>query len=74
MTKYRVPLRITFDGFAVVEAVDEEEAETTAVWNLSMNIGSVLNCDKDKISKYYFDPTGYSEIATNESIEEIEEE
>lgn len=74
MPKYKVPLRITFDGFAIVEDVDEREAETTVVWNLSMNIGSVSNTDKDKISKYYFDPTGYSEIRTNESIEEIEEE
>lgn len=74
MKKYRVPLKIVIDGFAIVEAPDEEYAENIAVYNVSGGLGSTSDNLCDKVLNYEFDVHGYTEIRDDESIEEIEED
>lgn len=73
MKKYKIPLVLTFDGFAVVEAKGEDEAEQIALWNIGATIGNVYNGGNDKIIDYDFDFHGYAERRSNESIENCDE-
>ena len=74
MTKYRVPLKITFDGFAIVEASDELDAENVAVYNVRGSLGNTTDNVCDRVIDYEFDLHGETELSDNESIEEIEED
>lgn len=72
--KYRVPLKITFDGCAEIEADDEDEAEQRAIYNISAVLGYVSDGGADCVLNTVFDVHGYAERRDNESIEEIEED
>lgn len=72
MSKFRVPLIITFDGAAEIEARNEEEAEQIAMMNIRAGLGDVSTGDHDKILDYDFDLHGYPELKDNESVEEID--
>ena len=74
MKKYRVPLKIVIEGFAIVEATDEEDAENIAVYNVRGSLGNTTDNVCDKVIDYEFDLHGDTELRDNESIEEIEEE
>lgn len=74
MTKYRVPLKIVIDGFAIVEASDEEDAENIAVYNVRGSLGNTTDNVCDRVIDYEFDLHGDTELRDNESIEEIEED
>lgn len=74
MTKYRVPIKLSFDGAVLVEAKDEEEAEKIAILYVGSHIGTVRVCDNLKVLKIVTEDIGYTEIRDNESIEEIEDE
>lgn len=71
--KYRVPLKITFDGCAEIEADDEIEAEDIAC-HIVANLGRVSDNGHSAIKDFVFDLHGYAERRDNESIEEIEED
>ena len=73
MTKFRVPMKITFDGAVEVEADTEEQAEIIANLNIIATMGDVF-ADEEHIKNYSFDVHGYGERKENESIEEIKEE
>ena len=73
MTKYRVPVKISFDGAVLVEAEDEEEAAKTAVLYIGSHIETVRTFDNLKVLKIVTEDIGYTEIRDNESIEEVEE-
>lgn len=74
MTKYRVPVRISFDGAVSVEAKDESEAEELACYYVGAVIGHVSDGCCDRILDYEFDTHGDTELRDNESIEELEED
>lgn len=74
MTKYRVPIKISFDGAALVEAEDEEEAEKIAILYVGSHMETVKAFDNLKVLKIVTEDIGYTEIRDNESIEEIEDE
>ena len=74
MKKYRVPLKIVIEGFAIVEATDEEDAENIAVYNVRGSLGNTTDNVCDKVIDYEFDLHGDTELRDNESIEEIEED
>ncbi len=67
--KYRVPLKLTFDGFAIVEAIDEEDAEQIACHHMGADLGHVSTGYSDKIYDYEFDLHANVERRDNESIE-----
>ena len=69
--KYRVPLKLTFDGFAIVEAVDETEAEQIACYHMGADLGHVTDGASDKIKDYDFEIHSNVELRDNESIEEF---
>lgn len=69
--KYRVPLKLTFDGFAIVEAVDEEDAEYIACYHMGANLGHVSDGACNKITDHEFDIHANVERRDNESIEEF---
>ena len=73
MTKYKIPLSLTFDGFAIVEANDEDEAELIALCDVTATIGNVYNGGNDKITNYEFDFHGYTNRRSNESSENEDE-
>lgn len=67
---YKVPLTITFDGYAVIKAKDEEHAEYIARDNLRANLGTISdNCNSD-ILHFEFDLHGDTFLRDNESPEE----
>ena len=72
--KYRVPMRISFDGCALIEAPDEEAAELIAVSHLTATLGNISDNNNDKIKDFVFNTSGYTERLDNESIEEVEDE
>lgn len=74
MKKYRVPLKIVIDGFAIVEAPDEEYAERLATLNIRGSLGNTTDCGCDRVIDYEFNLHGDTELRDNESIEEIEED
>lgn len=69
--KYRVPLKLTFDGFAIVEAVDETEAEELACYYMGANLGNVCDGACNKITDHEFDIHANVELRDNENIEEF---
>lgn len=73
MTKFRVPMTITFNGAVEVEADTEEQAEIIAKLNVIATMGDVF-ADEEHIKNHSFDVYGHGERKENESIEEIEEE
>ena len=68
---YRVPIKITFNGFAIVEAQTEEDACVKACLYLDANLGDVYCGDEMNIKDYYLGIKGITEIRDDESIEEI---
>ena len=70
--KYRVPLKITFDGCALIEADDEDEAEQKAIFHVGAVLGNVSDDSADCVLDTEFDVHGYTERRDNESIEELE--
>lgn len=68
--KYRVPLRIEFDGYAVVEADDEVTAEDIAC-SIGATLDNVSDNGYDEIKHYEFDLHGYATRLDSESIEEF---
>lgn len=74
MKKYRVPLKIVIEGFAIVEATDEEDAENIAVYNVRGSLGNTTDNLCDKVLNYEFNLHGDTELRDNEFIEEIEED
>lgn len=71
---YRVPLKLTFDGFAVVRAKDEEEAEEIALTWIRANLDHVSDGGCDQIINHEFDLHGYPELRDDESIDEFDDE
>ena len=71
--RYRVPLKITFDGCAEIEADDEVEAEQRAIYHISAVLGYVSDGGADCVINTVFDVHGETDRRNNESIEEIEE-
>lgn len=69
--KYRVPLKLTFDGFAIVEATDKETAEEIACYHMGANLGHITDGASDKISDYEFDIHANVERRDDEDIEEL---
>lgn len=69
---YRVPIKITFNGFAIVEAPTEEDACVKACWNLAADLGDVYCGDEMNIKDYYLGIKGIVEIRDDESVEEID--
>lgn len=74
MNKYRVPLKISFDGCALIEADSEEEAEKLATYYVGAVIGNVSDGGAYCVLHTVFDLHGETERRDNESIEEIEED
>lgn len=74
MTKYRVPIKISFDGAALVEAEDEEEAEKIAVMQLKGYGASVASYGHPNILNWVVEDYGTAYRRDNESIEEIEDD
>lgn len=72
--KYRVPLKISFDGCALIEADSEEEAEKLAIYNVGAVIGNVSDNLADCVLDTEFDVHGETERRDNESIEEVYDE
>lgn len=73
MKKYRVPLKIIFDGFAIIEANDESEAENIAVHNVGGGLGYAYDNLHHQVLDYTFDVHSYTELKDSESIKEIKE-
>lgn len=73
MKKYRVPLKIIFDGFAIVEANNESEAKNIAVNNVGGGLGYAYDNLHCQVLNYEFDMHSYTEMKDNESIKEIKE-
>lgn len=69
---YRVPLKITFGGWAVVEAENEGEAEVRACLHIDSQLGDV-RADITKIPDYEFSLKGITEIRDDESVEAVDE-
>lgn len=69
--KYRVPLRFTFDGFAIIVASDEEIATDRALSNMGALLGKIGNGGDDNIIDWEFDLHSDIELRDNESIEEF---
>ena len=69
--KYRVPLKIVFDGYAIVEAKDESQAEEIACYNVGATLGSVSDNLSDKVLDHEFDLHGETYLSDNESIEDF---
>lgn len=74
MTKYRVPLKIIFNGCALIEADSEEKAEELATYHVGAVIGNVSDDGADCVINTEFDLHGETERRDNESIEEVEDE
>lgn len=72
--KYRVPLKISFDGCALIEADSEEEAEELAIYHVGAVIGNVSDDGADCVLNTEFDLHGETERRDNESIEEVYDE
>lgn len=72
--KYRVPLKISFDGCALIEADSEEEAEKLATYHVGAVIGNVSDDGADCVLGTEFDLHGYTTRLSNESIEEVYDE
>ena len=70
---YRVPLKITFGGWAIVEAENESEAEVRACLHINSQLGDVRADGIDKIPDYEFTLKGITEIRDDESVEEVDE-
>ena len=73
MTKFRVPVKIEFDGAVLVEAEDESEAEEIACGNITAFLGQVFDNNSDKVLDNVFDMRGYAYLRDDESIEEAED-
>ena len=71
--KYRVPVKIEFDGAVEIEAESEEDAENIAECYFCASIGNVSGSACNRILDWSVDNSGYVTRAENESIEEIEE-
>lgn len=74
MTKFRVPIKMEFDGAVEVEARDEVQAEELVCSNLRARMYSVSDNGCENIIDWEFDVHGFAELRDNESIEEIEED
>ena len=68
---YSVPLKLVFNGRALVEAEDEGEAEVRACLYINSKIGDIKA--DDKIRDYEFPLKGITEIRDDESVEEVDE-
>ena len=73
MTKYRVPIKIEFDGVAWIDAKDEEEAEKIAVMQIRGDDAGVYTHGHPAIIEWVINPHGYTTRRDDESIEEVEE-
>lgn len=71
--KYRVPVRIEFDGAVWVNAVDETVAEDIAISSLRATIGEVSDSGDNKIVDFVVDEHGITVRRDNESVEEEDE-
>ena len=74
MKTYEVPLRVCFDGYAIVEAHDEAEAEETAVNNILATLDNVSDNGSDKIKHFGFEIHGSTERLWDETITEKNDE
>lgn len=72
--KYRVPLKIIFDGCALIEADNEDEAEQKAIFNVGGVLGNVSDNCSDCVLDIELDTHGYTERRDNESIEEVDDD
>lgn len=70
---YRVPIKACFNGFAIVEAPSEAEAEIRACAYLNCSLGNVTTSDIVNIKDFCVDIKGLFEIRDNESVEEVYE-
>lgn len=70
--KYRVPLRLTFDGYALVNADNEEEAIDIAIRNVGGILDHAENNLSDKVEDWEFDIHSNTILNEDEDIEEME--
>ena len=71
MTKFRVPIKIEFDGSVLVDADNEEKAEMIACLNMRGTL-TAYQTGVNSILKYEVNSYGYAKRRDNESIEELE--
>lgn len=73
MTKYRVPIIMTFNGAVEVEAEDESQAEEIVCGQVCASLGDVYSHGHPSILNWSVDRMGYAERCDKESIEEVED-
>lgn len=66
--EYRVPLKLTFDGFAIVDAIDEDEAINIACYHMGADLGHVTDGASNNIKDFEFDIHSNVELRNDENI------